>query len=68
LTNIPVGFGVGVILGTIYMTYQAAANPTEFYRPSEYRPDFKTQDLKVLLAADYYYRPEPPSVSYRWVF
>ena len=30
LTNIPIGFGLGVIVGTVYMTYQAAANPDEF--------------------------------------
>lgn len=68
LTNIPLGFGVGVIIGTIYMTYQAAANPTEFYRPAEYRPEFKTQDLKIVMVADYYYRPVPPSFTYRWDF
>ena len=68
LTNIPVGFGVGVIIGTIYMTYQAAANPTEFYRTSDYQPNFKNQDLKITMAADYYYRPEPPSFTYRWDF
>ena len=32
LTNIWIGFGAGVIVGTIWMTYQAATNPQEFYR------------------------------------
>ena len=31
MKNIYLGFGVGVVIGTIYMTYQAATNPTEFY-------------------------------------
>ncbi len=68
LTNIPLGFGVGVIVGTIYMTYQAAVNPTEFYRATEYQPEFQTKDLKIVMGADYYYRPELPSLTYRWDF
>ena len=37
LSNIAIGFGVGIIGGTILMTYQAASNPREFYGtpPSE---------------------------------
>ncbi len=31
LSNIAIGFGVGIIGGTILMTYQAASNPREFY-------------------------------------
>ena len=38
MKNIYLGFGVGVVIGTIYMTYQAATNPTEFYN-SEYHND-----------------------------
>jgi hypothetical protein len=42
LSNIAVGFAVGVIAGTIAVTYNAATNPDEFYgrnekqRPTEY--------------------------------
>lgn len=42
LTNIPIGFGVGVVIGTIYMTYQAATNPSEFYRESSYQYNPRT--------------------------
>ncbi len=31
LSNIAIGFGVGIIGGTVLMTYQAASNPREFY-------------------------------------
>ncbi len=31
LSNIAIGFGVGVITGTVVMTYRAATNPREFY-------------------------------------
>ena len=31
LANIAIGFAGGVIIGTTYVTYRAATNPTEFY-------------------------------------
>ena len=31
LSNIAIGFAVGVIAGTSYVTYKAATNPTELY-------------------------------------
>jgi hypothetical protein len=31
LSNIAIGFGLGIIGGTLYMTYQAATNPRRFY-------------------------------------
>jgi len=31
LSNIAIGFAFGIIAGTIYVTYQAAAHPNEFY-------------------------------------
>lgn len=31
LANIPIGFAFGVIVGTTYVTYKAATNPSEFY-------------------------------------
>lgn len=31
LANIAIGFAGGVIVGTAYVTYKAATNPTEFY-------------------------------------
>lgn len=31
LSNIGIGFGVGIIIGTLYTTYQAASSPKTFY-------------------------------------
>jgi hypothetical protein len=31
LSNIAIGFAFGIISGTIYVTYQAAAHPNDFY-------------------------------------
>lgn len=31
LSNIAIGFAFGVIIGTSYVTFQAATNPSEFY-------------------------------------
>jgi len=31
LTNIAVGFGAGVVIGAVYMTYTAATNPVEAF-------------------------------------
>jgi hypothetical protein len=31
LSNIAIGFGLGVITGTVVMTYRAATNPKDFY-------------------------------------
>lgn len=70
LTNIPIGFGVGVIIGTIYMTYQAATNPQEFYRSEyEYKPEFNKKDFTdTVSATDLFVQKEKPSLSYAWSF
>lgn len=34
LANIAIGFAVGVIIGTIYVTYQTATKPKEYYGTS----------------------------------
>lgn len=70
LTNIPIGFGLGVIIGTVYMTYQAATNPNEFYREArlEYQPDFMEQQKSDLLASDLFVKKESPSFYYNWTF
>lgn len=73
LTNIPIGFGIGVVIGTIYMTYQAATNPNEFYRESQYpyqpnfhQPGFESKDQ--VLASYLQTRPQPLSFAYQWSF
>ncbi len=68
LTNIPLGFGVGVVIGTVYMTYQAAVYPDEFYREVSYQPDFTRQKNEIRMATDLFYEREKPNFSYRWVF
>ena len=35
LANIAIGFGVGIITGTIYVTYKALSEPDRFYGPVE---------------------------------
>lgn len=53
LANIPIGFAVGAICGTMFTTYKAVADPREFYG-TEYKYDF---------------RPEPvPMASYAFEF
>lgn len=70
LTNIPIGFGIGVVIGTVYMTYQAAANPDEFYRETriEFKPQFKYDQQELDLAADLFFQRPQPQVSYQWHF
>ncbi len=68
LTNIPIGFGAGVIIGTIYMTYQAATNPNEFYKQTSFEPDLKLNTYRPLLVSDYYLPPQRPDFSYTWTF
>ena len=70
LTNIPIGFGIGVVIGTVYMTYQAATNPDEFYRDTryEYKPQFHEAPIQEMQAADLVIRKERPTVAYQWEF
>ena len=70
LTNITIGFGVGVIVGTVYMTYQAATNPNEFYRPTHYQFNPRRQLVQVdeFRASDLYMERVKPSLSYAWKF
>ena len=70
LTNIPIGFGVGVVVGTIYMTYQAATDPDEFYRETQYQyePKFSKPWPQEFRMSDLYVRNQSPDFSYRWSF
>lgn len=49
LSNIAIGFAVGVITGTVIVTYRAATNPAEFYG-TQYRPD-QSVDKAIHLAS-----------------
>ena len=74
LANIAIGFAVGVILGTGFVTYSAAANPDEFYGPSEERhqgwryeaPEFSLASLEQSRAENA--RQTPVQVSYEFRF
>ncbi|NQZ01406.1 MAG: hypothetical protein HRT45_12150 [Bdellovibrionales bacterium] len=44
LSNIAVGFAVGIIVGTSYTTYKAATQPYEFYN-SDYDPRIAPQPM-----------------------
>ncbi len=45
LSNIAVGFAIGVIGGTMFSTYKAAAEPREFYGDNRF--DFKAESAPV---------------------
>ncbi len=64
LSNIAVGFAVGVITGTIIVTYRAATNPAEFYG-TEYRPDLSFEKASRLMA---YEPPAPLHLNYHFEF
>ena len=69
LTNIPIGFGVGVVIGTVYMTYQAATNPNEFYREGRLDPNWQQKPMPpVAMVSDQFRPPEKPSFTYQWQF
>lgn len=68
LTNIPVGFGAGIIVGTIYVTYKVATNPQDLYSLSAPQSDQKIHATEVKLFADTYVPPTPWQWSYRWTF
>ncbi len=64
LQNIAVGFAIGVIVGTVYVTYKAANNPQELYG-KEYTPELeKMAQAQLLRATD----PTPLSASYSFDF
>ena len=46
LANIPVGFAIGAICGTMFTTYKAVADPREFYG-SENKYDWRPQRVAV---------------------
>jgi hypothetical protein len=47
LSNIAIGFAIGAILGTGYVTYQAATHPAEFYG---FHPDLERLERDQQLA------------------
>ncbi|MCM2280317.1 MAG: hypothetical protein NDI61_00565 [Bdellovibrionaceae bacterium] len=63
LSNIAIGFAVGVITGTIYSTYSAATNPQEFYG------DRPWMDLETDPAlAQHEAVPSPVALQLSWTF
>jgi hypothetical protein len=64
LSNIAVGFAVGVITGTVIVTYRAATNPAEFYG-AQYRPD---ESYKIASQLTAFQPPNPLKVNYHFEF
>ncbi len=64
LANIAVGFAVGVISGTILVTFRAATNPAEFYG-TQYRPDESISQSTSLLALE---QAQPFKFNYQFSF
>jgi hypothetical protein len=54
LSNIAVGFAIGVISGAIYTTYKAASQPRDFYRDSQLMME-EERDKELR-----YYQGHPP--------
>ena len=63
LANIAIGFAGGVIVGTTYVTYRAATNPSEFYgtRPSIEDDIVATQKASAPL-------PKAPTFAFNFDF
>lgn len=64
LSNIAVGFAVGIIIGTSYTTYLAATQPYEFYN-TEYDPRIAPQDV---FPEGYAEMPSDKPVSFSYQF
>jgi hypothetical protein len=65
LSNIAVGFAIGVIGGTMYSTYKAAAEPREFYGLDPSRPQFDQLALnRVGVSSDL----QLPLLGYQYSF
>lgn len=65
LSNIAVGFAIGVIGGTMYSTYKAAAEPREFYGLDRSLPQFEvSNDSRNLTRSDL----NAPLLGYRLTF
>lgn len=64
LSNIAVGFAVGVIAGTVIVTYRAATNPAEFYA-AQFRPD---ESYKVASQFTNNQPPTPLKMNYHFEF
>ncbi|MEO0334829.1 MAG: hypothetical protein AAF202_00430 [Pseudomonadota bacterium] len=66
LSNIAVGFAVGIIIGTSYTTYKAATQPYEFYN-SHYDPRLGPQPMMGSSSA-VGLLPEQKPVSFNYQF
>ena len=69
LSNIAIGFGIGVILGAIWVTWTAARHPADQY---EYETDveYEYEEARLGWSADPRLngRASPLSISYSWKF
>jgi hypothetical protein len=61
LSNIAIGFAVGVIGGTVYVTYNAATNPQEFYGRT-------WNELEEMKAQARFEAPPPPTLKLGLMF
>ena len=68
LANIAIGFAVGVIVGTTFVTYKAASNPNEFYGAVTPSRPLLERDLELASAHSYREDPTPLRASYAWEF
>jgi len=66
LANIAIGAAIGVISGAVYVTYQAAANPRDFYG-ERLQTEFERQ-LALGSMAPSLINQAPQTVSVEWTF
>jgi hypothetical protein len=64
LSNIAIGFAVGVITGTAIVTYRAATNPAEFYG-TQFRPDLSVEKATHVTSAT---DVTPLKINYTFTF
>lgn len=65
LSNIAIGFAIGVISGTAFVTFNAATNPREFYGGAEKQKMFIPEVAEFTLANTH---KSVPLLSYEWSF
>ncbi len=65
LSNIAIGFAIGVISGTAFVTFNAATNPREFYGGAEKQKMFAPEAPETLSAST---QLNVPLISYEWSF
>lgn len=68
LSNIGIGLGLGIIVGTVYTTYRTATEPYQVYETSSAVEAFRTQSLAQNRGADASASLSLVSWQWQWAF